>query len=108
MEAADAPQPRTVEAMCKANWPTQGRSTDAEQAALKTAATHGLEGAPPREEYIESPRGAGARIEGARDVATHCKDTRPTHSVRSRTPRIWVSTHLLIPGHQRSGRSSRF
>jgi hypothetical protein len=58
---------------------------DAEQATPKTAATHGLEGATPREEDIALPRGPGARIEGVGDVATHCKDTQPTHSVRSRT-----------------------
>jgi hypothetical protein len=63
MDMAEAPQPRTVEAMCEVNWPAQGRSTDAEQAAPKTAATRGLEGPPLREERIASPRGPGAVIE---------------------------------------------
>jgi hypothetical protein len=40
-EVAEAPQPCTVEAMCKAKWPAQRRPTEARQAA---AATRGLEG----------------------------------------------------------------
>jgi hypothetical protein len=56
-------QPRTVKAMCGANWPAQGRTTDAEQAALKTAATRGLEGVPPQEEGVASLRGPGAIFE---------------------------------------------
>jgi hypothetical protein len=43
-ETTEAPQPCTVEAMCKAKWPTQRRSTEAQQAALKRVATHGREG----------------------------------------------------------------
>jgi hypothetical protein len=31
---AEGPQPSTVEAMCKANWPAQRRSTEAEWATL--------------------------------------------------------------------------
>src|ERR1700730_2389500 len=59
----EGPQPRTVKAMCKAKWPTQRRLTEAQQAALERAATCGLEGAPPREEGVASPRGPGATIE---------------------------------------------
>jgi hypothetical protein len=48
-EVAGAPQPHTVEAMCKANRPAQTRPTEsgAERATLERAATHGLEGEPP-------------------------------------------------------------
>lgn len=40
-EAAEAPQPCTVEAICRANWPAQQRPSEAEQTALYSAATRG-------------------------------------------------------------------
>jgi hypothetical protein len=58
-EAAEAPQPRTVEAMCKANWPAHERPTEARQATLDRAAIRGLEDEPPREGAVMSPRGRG-------------------------------------------------
>ncbi|KAI0289168.1 hypothetical protein BC826DRAFT_1107168 [Russula brevipes] len=55
--------------MCEANWPAQERSTDAEHAPPKRAATGSLEGAPPQKEGVTLPREAGARVEGVGDVA---------------------------------------
>jgi hypothetical protein len=43
-EVAEASQLCMVEAMWKANWPAQRRSTEVEQAPLESAATHGIEG----------------------------------------------------------------
>jgi hypothetical protein len=96
---------RTVEAMCKANWPAQGQPTEGEQAVPKTVTTRGLEGVPPRKEGValRRRRGPGARINSAGDIAVHCKETCPHTSVRPRAPKIWVPTHLPIPGHQLSG-----
>jgi hypothetical protein len=36
-EVTEVPQPCTVEAMCKANWPAQRRSTEAERIKLERA-----------------------------------------------------------------------
>jgi hypothetical protein len=72
-EVAERLQPRTVEAMCKANWPAQRRSTEAQQATLKSAATCGLEGMPPREENVASPRGSGPKSVGAGNVTVTAK-----------------------------------
>jgi hypothetical protein len=44
-EAAEAPQLRTVEAMCKANWPAQRRPTEAESVAVAAAGSHARGGA---------------------------------------------------------------
>jgi hypothetical protein len=66
IEAAEAPQPRTVEAMCKANWPAQTRPTEAPTRATwrGPAAIRGLVRERPRE-AIASPMGPRARTEGA-------------------------------------------
>src|ERR1700730_13032204 len=76
---AEVPQPRTVEAMCKANWPAQRRPTEAERATLKMATTRGLEGEPPWEAVV-LPRVPGA---GTGDVAARCKDNQLTYSTQS-------------------------
>jgi hypothetical protein len=54
-----APQLRTVEAMCRANWPVQQRPTEARRATLNRAAIRGLEDEPPGEEAVVLPRGHG-------------------------------------------------
>jgi hypothetical protein len=96
------PEPRTRRLRCRnrtrlrpcasASWPAQGRSPEAKQAAPKRAATHGPDGAPPREEGIASPRGPGARIKGAGDVAARCEDG-PAHT-------------QSVPRHQGNGTHS--
>ena len=48
---------------------------EAQQAAPKEPATHGLEGAPLREEHVASQRRSGRIIESAGDVVAHCKDS---------------------------------
>jgi hypothetical protein len=68
--AAEEPQPRTVEAMCKAKM----ACTKAVDRATGCGRHRGLERATPREEGVVSPRWPGARIEGTGDVAAHCED----------------------------------
>jgi hypothetical protein len=58
-EVTEAPQPRTVEAMCMANWPAHERPTEARQATLHQGAIRGLEDEPPMEKAIVSSRGCG-------------------------------------------------
>jgi hypothetical protein len=81
-EAVEAPQPRMVEAMCKAHWPAQQRPTEPERTTLLRAATRGLEGEPPGKEAVASPRGPEARIESAGDIAARCEEglTTPAQS----------------------------
>jgi hypothetical protein len=66
IQAAEAPQPCTVEAMCKANWPAQTRPTEAPKCATwrGPAAIRGLVRERPREEAIASPMRPRARTEG--------------------------------------------
>jgi hypothetical protein len=78
-EVTDAPQPCTVEAMCKANWPAQRRPTEAGRILERI----GLEGGGGR--HVASPRGSGVIIEGAGDVATRGEDGLLTRIVSSRT-----------------------
>jgi hypothetical protein len=78
-------QPRTVEAMYKANWPAQGRSTDAEQAAPKMAATRGLEGVPPQEEGAATAHG---RTTDAEQASLKTAATRGLEGVRPREERV--------------------
>jgi hypothetical protein len=78
-EAVGTPQPRMVEAMCKAYWPAQGRPTEPERVTLLRAATRGLEGEPPGKEAVASPRGPEARNEGAGDVAARNEEGLQTH-----------------------------
>jgi hypothetical protein len=78
-EVAEAPQPRTVEAMCKTKWPAQGRPTETEVTVLTEQrepryATRVLEGEATWEVVIMSPKGPRARIEGTGDVIVHCED----------------------------------
>jgi hypothetical protein len=89
--------------MCKANWPTQRRPTEAERATLERVATRGLEGEPPWEEAVVLPRVSGA---GTGNVATRCKDNRLTdsHTVlsqsqaqRIREARTHLHTHHPEP-----------
>jgi hypothetical protein len=56
-EVAEAPQPHTVEAMCKTNWSARRRPTEGERATLERVATSRLEG--PQEEAIASSRARG-------------------------------------------------
>ena len=59
-EAAEVPQPRTVEAKCKANWSAHKQSTEAERATLERAATmalRALERRPPRSQGGSQNRG---------------------------------------------------
>ncbi|KAI0284106.1 hypothetical protein BC826DRAFT_1109865 [Russula brevipes] len=78
LEVDKAPQPRTVETMCKTEWPAQGQPTETEvtvlteqlkQATMEEAATRVLEGEAAREEAIVSPKGPRARAD--EDKAAH-------------------------------------
>jgi hypothetical protein len=78
-EAVGTPQPRMVEAMCKANWPAQGHPTEPEHVTLLRATTQGLEGEPPWKEAVTSPRGPKARNEDTGNIVVHNKEGLQTH-----------------------------
>ncbi|KAI0282644.1 hypothetical protein BC826DRAFT_1110724 [Russula brevipes] len=79
-EVDEAPQPRTVETMCKTEWPAQGRPTETEvtvlterleRATMEKAATRVLEGEAAREEVIVSPKGPMASVDEDEAARVH-------------------------------------
>ncbi|KAI0283168.1 hypothetical protein BC826DRAFT_973863 [Russula brevipes] len=101
-KAPQGPQLRTVETMCKTEWPAQGRPTETEvtvlteqleQATMEEAATRVLEGEAAREEVIVSPKGPRARVD--EDEAAHVDEASKPHTVETMCKTEWPAQGRL-------------
>jgi hypothetical protein len=112
---------RTVKAMCKANWPAQGRPTEGEQAVPKAVTTRGLEGVPPRKEGVASPKGARGQNRRCgryrralqRNLPTHFSQAQSTKNMGAyspshpRPPAQWLIFAISSPTESRTRGSVR-
>jgi hypothetical protein len=78
-EVTEAPQPRTVEAMCKANWPAQRQPTEAGRATLERG-TMVLKGSLLARRASHRQRGPGPGSKGVAMSPTHCEDSLSPHT----------------------------
>jgi hypothetical protein len=83
-EVTEAPQPCTVEAMCKANWPAQRRSTEAERILEK-----GLREQKESEARAIRPEVLRGGLLGRRPSRRVAKGVRGYHRGRRRYRRAW-------------------
>ncbi|KAI0280340.1 hypothetical protein BC826DRAFT_1112230 [Russula brevipes] len=103
-EVDKAPQPRTVETMCKTEWPAQRRPIETEvtvlterlkRATMEKAATRVLEGEAAREEVIMSPKGPMASVDEDEAARVHLEGAEPAVA--------GFAERACTPGPQRFG-----